>query len=131
MSDLATQAGNCQAQGEPHDSAVEEPTNVQTLRVYKDVCHRIRSSLVAGRNEIVSPTTISKSLVKENLQKQAVSFPNGEAPSAESPGGAMEHTVAEESCPFLEAAEGWAIEYSGGGCEVSLISCWVQCNLSG
>lgn len=122
MSDvLATQAGNCQAQGEPHDSTatVGEPTSLHTLRVYKEVCHRIRSSLVAGRNEIVSPTTISKSLVKETMQKQEMSCLNGEAPSAESPGGAMEHTVVEESCPFLEAAEGWTIEYSGGGCEVS------------
>lgn len=88
---------------------------LQSLRVYKEVCHRVRTSLVAGKNEIVSPTTITRALVKESQGT------NGEAPSAESPGGAMEHTVAEENCPFLEAAEGWTLEYSGGGCEVCLV----------
>lgn len=125
MSVLATPADNCQALGEPHDTStsevLSETDTVQTLRVYKEVCHRIRSSLVAGRNEIVSPTTISRTLVKEMVQKEeeevSVSCSNGEAPSAESPGGAM---AAEESCPFLEPAEGWSIEYSGGGCEVSM-----------
>ena len=88
---------------------------VQSLRVYKEVCHRVRTSLLAGKNEIVSPTSITRSLVKESQEGRGA---NGEAPSAGSPGGAMEHTAAEESCPFLEAAEGWTIEYSGGGCEV-------------
>lgn len=91
------------------------------LRVYKDVCHRIRSSLVAGRNDIVSPTTITRTLVKE---KQEASCPNGafigEAPSAaRSSDSADEHVSDEVNCPFLEEAEGWTIEYSGGTCEVS------------
>lgn len=112
MSVLASQA---QAQSEARDSScTEESTAVHTLRVYKEVCQTIRSSLVAGRNEIVSPTTISKSLVKEAVQRA-----NGEARPAESPEGAMEHIVVEETCPFLEPAEGWTIEYSGGSCEVS------------
>ena len=119
MSVLASQAG---AQGEPHVSTVEESATVQALKVYKEVCHRIRNSLISGRNEIVSPTTISKTLVLENLQKHEM---NGEAPSAESPGGAMEHTAVEdETCPFIEQAEGWSIEYSGGGCEVSNGQWW-------
>lgn len=88
---------------------------VQSLRVYKEVCHRVRTSLLSGKNEIVSPTTITRSLVKESQEEHDT---NGGAPSAGSPGGAMEHTATEESCPFLESAEGWTIEYSGGGCEV-------------
>ena len=107
--------------GGSHSSSSE--TTVRNLRVYKDVCHRIRSSLLAGRNEIVSPTTLSKLLVKESSQKEESSFPNGEAPAAESPGGAMEHTVTEDSCPFLEPAEGWTVEYSATGCEVGLLDC--------
>jgi hypothetical protein len=70
---------------------------------------------LAGRNEIVSPTTITKALVKETQGQ-------GEAPSAESPGGALEHTATEEVlCPFLETAEGWSIEYSGGSCQVYIL----------
>lgn len=113
---MSTLAAPANGQPEPQDSPSAESPTIQSLRVYKDVCHRIRNSLVAGRNEIVSPTTISRLLVKE---KRDVS--SDEAPSAESPGGAMEHsTTSEESCPFLEAAEGWTIEFSGGGCEVSI-----------
>lgn len=117
MSTLSAPASNGLAETQDSDSLGE--STVETLRVYKDVCHRIRSSLIAGTNEIVSPTTISRTLVKESLQKQDVSCPSSdEAPSAVSPGGTMEHTVLEESCPFLEGAEGWSIEYSGGGCQV-------------
>ena len=116
MSALEALASNGQSDNHHPGSEV----TIQTLRVYKDVCHRIRSALVAGRNEIVSPTTISKLLVKESLEKEEASLPNGEAPSAESPGGAMEHTTTEDSCPFLEQAEGWTVEYSGAGCEVGL-----------
>lgn len=76
---------------------------------------------MAGRNEIVSPTTITKALVKESNDKQ-----DGEAPSAQSPSGAVENTATEENCPFLEAAEGWCIEYSGGGCEVCVSRRCVQ-----
>lgn len=91
--------------------------SVHTLRVFKDVCYRIRSSLVAGKNEIVSPTTVSRLLVKESLEKQGAA--NG-APSANSPGDAMKHNAEEETkCPFLEEAEGWTVEYSGAKCEVS------------
>lgn len=106
-------------------STLATPTNghadgectVQSLKVFKDVCHRVRTSLLAGKDEIISPTTITRALVSE---RQYLSCQDGEAPSAESPVGAMEHTATEESCPFLEAADGWAIEYSGSGCEVHL-----------
>lgn len=107
-------------QGDNHFFCSE--TTIQNLRVYKEVCHRIRSSLVAGGNELVSPTTISKLLVKEMKEgEDVVTFTIDEAPSAVSPGGAMGHTTTEDSCPFLEPAEGWTIEYSAGAnCEVSL-----------
>lgn len=105
MSTLATPTSG-QADGE---------STVRSLQVFKDVCHKVRTSLLAGKNEIVSPTTITRALVSE---RQDVSCQDGEAPSAESPVSAMEHTTTEESCPFLEAAEGWSIEYSGSGCEV-------------
>ena len=105
MSILATPT-NGQADGE---------STIQSLQVFKDVCHKVRTSLLAGKDEIISPTTITRALVSE---RQDVSCQDGEAPSAESPVNAMEHTATEESCPFLEAAEGWTVEYSGTGCEV-------------
>ncbi len=105
-------------QGDNQYSSSE--TTIQNLRVYKEVCHRIHSSLIAGGNEIVSPTTISKLLVKEKEESCRItaSLTNGESLSRETSGGAMEHTTTGDSCPFLEPAEGWTIEYSGAGCEV-------------
>lgn len=101
----------------------ESATTIQNLRVFKEVCHRIRSSLLEGKNEIVSPTSISKVLVKENVDKDSVSPSNGAHV------GSKEGVAMEESCPFLEPAEGWTIEYSAGGCEVSFIKLPIKKNL--
>ena len=133
MSSLVGRANNGGA--EPHDPLFEleseSAATIQHLRVYKEVCHKLRSSLVDASNEIVSPTTISRALVKESMEKQSVSCPNGaflgEAPSANCPGGAMEYGTAGDSCPFLEAAEGWIIEYSKSECQV----CYLEAGVAG
>lgn len=118
---------------------------IEKLRVYKQVCQKVRSSLVAGRDEIVSPTTFMESLVECNSSKVLVGssgsidsgiFP-GEAPAADSPRGApkAERSSSRNSnnggggngssneCRFIETAEGWTIEYNEKCCEVREVMC--------
>ena len=117
---------------------VPDPNFLEKLRVYKQVCQKVRSSLVAGRDEIVSPSAFLESLVESNSKKLVGSsgsidsgiFP-GEAPAADSPKGApkAERSASRSSngstsggggeCRFVEPAEGWTIEYSDKWCEVS------------
>ena len=113
-----------------------DPNFLEKLRVYKQVCHKVRSSLVAGRDEIVSPNAFLESLIESNSKKLVGSsgsidsgiFP-GEAPAADSPKGApkAERSASRSSngsangageCRFVEPAEGWTIEYSDKWCEV-------------
>ena len=113
-----------------------DPNFLEKLRVYKQVCQKVRSSLVAGRDEIVSPNAFLESLVESNSKKLVGSsgsidsgiFP-GEAPAADSPKGApkAERSASRSSngsangggeCRFVEPAEGWTIEYSDKWCEV-------------
>ena len=97
--------------------------------IFLKVCHKIRSSLVAGRDEIVSPCSLSRALIdsRENFggsgSIDSGIFP-GEAPSAESPGGAQAGRPSSRNseCPFVEAAEGWSVEYCEKYCEV----CWLM-----
>lgn len=87
---------------------------VEQLRVYKQVCRKIRSSLVAGREELVSPGVVSRSFM-EILDKMAVaaSTDSGIYPGEGSPARGNE-------CPFVEPAEGWSVEYGEKLCEVGL-----------
>ena len=113
-----------------------DPNFLEKLRVYKQVCQKVRSSLVAGRDEIVSPSAFLEALVESNSKKLVGSsgsidsgiFP-GEAPAADSPKGApkAERSASRNSngsgngggeCRFVEPAEGWTIEYSDKWCEV-------------
>ena len=116
-------------------NATPDPNFLEKLRVYKQVCHKVRSSLVAGRDEIVSPTSFLDALIESNNKKLVGSsgsidsgiFP-GEAPAADSPKGApkAERSGSRNSngsgnggeCRFVEPAEGWTIEYSDKWCEV-------------
>ena len=86
------------------------------LRVYKQVCHKIRTSLVAGREEIVSPRTVSRSFLEfcDKLE------PASSTDSGIFPGdGALGDSPARQTeCPFIEAADGWNVEYSERQCEV-------------
>ena len=109
--------------------ALSEST-IQKLSVFKDVCTRIRSSLLAGRNEIISPGTLSENLIKAaaaSRQKDYSACQNGASESHEenSPGGmAMDAEPSEardRGCSFLEPAEGWTVEYGGSWCEVSSV----------
>jgi hypothetical protein len=113
-----------------------DPNFLEKLRVYKQVCQKVRSSLVAGRDEIVSPSAFLEALIESNSKKLVGSsgsidsgiFP-GEAPAADSPKGApkAERSASRSSngsangggeCRFVEPAEGWTIEYSDKWCEV-------------
>lgn len=117
--------------------ATPDANFVEKLRVYKQVCLKVRSSLVAGRDEIVSPASFLESLVVESSAPKLVSssgsidsgiFP-GEAPAAECPKGARNAERAGsrnsneggDECRFVEAADGWTIEYNEKCCEVSCI----------
>lgn len=103
-----------------HDPPSLCDSTVQSLRVYKEVCTRIRSSLLAGRNDVVSPTTVSRELVKDTADKLGGSCQNGNGAFLEEASSAMEpESGSEASCAFVEPAEGWTIEYGGSWCEVS------------
>lgn len=95
-------------------------STIQSLTVYKDVCTRVRNSLLAGRNEIVSPTTVTRELVKDAAARQGDSaVQNGNGALQEEASSAMDsEPERDKSCPFLEPAEGWTIEYGGTWCEV-------------
>ncbi len=107
--------------------AVEGGHVLEQLRLFRQVCQKIRSSLVAGREEIVSPTVVCRTFMDAFETEKAGEvgstdsgiFP-GEAPSADSPGGAARaNSRGGQECPFIEAADGWSIEYFEKDCEVS------------
>ena len=101
------------------------------LRVYKQVCLKIRSTLVSGREDLVSPTLVTRNFVEgfassmndRLLSEQAMdrsdrsvysttnSFGNGASAKSADDCGPL--------CPFIEPAEGWSIEYSEVMCDVS------------
>ena len=113
------------------EEVVPDSNFLEKLRVYKQVCQKVRSSLVAGRDEIVSPTAILDALTESSSKKLVGSsgsidsgiFP-GEAPAADSPRGApkAERSSSRNSnggeCRFVEPADGWTIECSDKCCEV-------------
>jgi len=109
----------------PMSLALSEST-IQKLSVFKDVCTRIRNSLLAGRNDVISPGTLSESLIKAaaaSRQKDASACQNGtcESHDENSSGMAMEAEPSENpGCSFLEPAEGWTVEYGCSWCEVSI-----------
>ncbi len=88
------------------------------LRVYKQVCQKIRTSLVAGREEVVSPTTVSRSFL-ESFEKLAPATSTDSGIFAGDGGSVLGEGVRKGGCPFVEAADGWNIEYSEKNCEVS------------
>lgn len=99
---------------------------LEQLRLFKQVSHKIRSCLVAGREEVVSPTAVCRTFMDAfDMEKAGESgstdsgiFP-GEAPSADSPGGAARSSSRNgRDCPFIETADGWCVEYYEKECEV-------------
>ncbi len=106
--------------------AIEGGHVLEQLKLFRQVCQKIRSSLVAGREEVVSPTVVCRTFMDayetekagESGSTDSGIFP-GEAPSAESPGGAARSSSRSgQECPFVESAEGWSIEYFEKDCEV-------------
>ena len=87
---------------------------LEQLRVYKQVCRKIRASLVAGREEVVSPTAVCRSFL-DSFGRMA---PATSTDSGIFPGDARESAPRHTDCPFVEAAEGWTVEYSEKFCEV-------------
>ncbi len=85
------------------------------LRVYKQVCQKICTSLVAGREEVVSPTTVSRSFL-DSLEQLA---PATSTDSGIFAGDGVSVVGERGGCPFVEPADGWSIEYSEKRCEVS------------
>ena len=83
--------------------------------MYKQVCRKIRASLVAGREEVVSPTAVCRSFL-DSFGRMA---PATSTDSGIFPGDGRENAPRHNTdCPFVEAAEGWTIEYSEKFCEV-------------
>ena len=95
-------------------------STIQSLRVFKEVCTTMRSSLMAGSNEVVSPTAVSRELIKDTADKLSASCPNGNGALHED-ASSSRVSGQEASCPFVESAVGWTIEYGGRWCEVSAV----------
>ena len=107
---------------------------MEKLRVYKQVCLKIRSTLVSGREDLVSPTLVTRNFVEgfasslndRLLSEQAMNRGDTSVYGlANSHGNGASANCAAESrpvCPFIEPAEGWTIEYSETTCDVSKIS---------
>ena len=97
------------------------------LRHFRQVCQKIKSSLVAGREEVVSPTEVCRSFMEafenekagESGSTDSGIFPE-ELSSADSPGAASRSSsrTTMHVCPFIEASDGWTVEYFEKDCEV-------------
>lgn len=109
---------------------------MENLKVYKQVCMKIRTTLVSGREDLVSPTLVTRNFVEgfaKCLNDRILPEHSLTAEADESPLGgyaeplygngasanAMDHCTV-PFCPFIEPAEGWEIEYSETRCEVRL-----------
>ena len=103
-------------------------STIEKLRVYKQVCLKIRSALVSGREDLVSPTCITKTFFEEeqNELNRPLSFTcleNGisredvltEVLRGEENGY---HQPCSQPCSFVEEAEGWRVEYCEYKCQV-------------
>ena len=120
---------------------------LEKLRVYKQVCLKIRSSLVSGRDDLVSPTLVTRNFVEgftaslndPILSKHALerkireeeererseisgyrsssSYGNGASANCGG-GGNPKREGSPPECPFIESAEGWSTEYYETRCQV-------------
>ena len=91
---------------------------VEQLRVYKQVCQKIRSILVSGRGDVVSPAAIGRTLIDMDRLRpipilQESNSSNGDVSSTDPSSDGRS-----DECPFVEQAEGWTVEYREGQCEV-------------
>lgn len=105
---------------------------LEKLRVYKQVCLKIRSTLVSGRDDLVSPTLVTRNfaegfatslndrILSEHSLDSSVEDALGYEETSSYGNGASANAVKEcgPFCPFIEPAEGWSIEYSEKRCEV-------------
>ena len=101
------------------------------LRVYKQVCLKIRSTLVSGREDLVSPTLVTRNFVEgfasslndRLLSEQAMNRTDQTVYNATNSFGngasAMPADCVGPTCPFIIPAEGWSVEYSEVICSVS------------
>lgn len=103
------------------------------LRVYKQVCLKIRSTLVSGREDLVSPTLVTRNFVEgfasslndRLLSEQAMNRTDQTVYNATSSfgNGASANSADEDcggpTCPFIMPVDGWSVEYSEVICSVS------------
>ena len=99
---------------------------MEQLRVFKCVCMKLRSSLVAGReNEVVSPSSLCKTLVDPS-ESNKMATSSGSTDSGIFPGEGDSPRLCAggvSSCPFVLPADGWTVEYCDKCCEVSARVC--------
>ena len=91
---------------------------VEQLRVYKQVCQTIRSILVSGRGDVVSPAAIGRTLIDVDRLRPIPILQ--ESNGAVSPADSSSDGRSDE-CPFVEQAEGWTVEYHEARCEVRFV----------
>ena len=105
---------------------------MEKLRVYKQVCLKIRSTLVSGREDLVSPTLVTRNFVEgftSSLNDRVLSehaLDQGEDSSMYTGVNSFGNGASANStvdcgpvCPFIEQTEGWKVEYCEKRCEVS------------
>lgn len=107
---------------------------IDKLRVFKQVCLKIRSTLVSGREDLVSPTLVTRNFVEgfmtslndrvlpeHSLDSNAEEAARGYEEPASYGNGASANSgkaCGDPECPFIEPAEGWSIEYFENSCKV-------------
>ena len=102
-------------------------STIEKLRVYKQVCLKIRSALVSGREDLVSPTCITKTFFEEEEEElnRPLSFTcleNGISREEVSTEVLREdENGCQPACPFIEEAEGWRVEYCEYKCQVRVL----------
>ena len=84
---------------------------MEKLRVYKQVCLKIRSTLVSGREDLVSPTLVTRNFVEgftSSLNDRVLSehaLDQGEDSSMYT--GVNSTVDCGPVCPFIKQTEGW------------------------
>lgn len=112
-------------------STTPNTDTMDKLRVYKQVCLKIRSTLVSGREDLVSPTLVTRNFVEgfassmndRLLSDQAMNRTDHTMYNATGNGASAKSADNGDcgngpNCPFIEPAEGWTVEYSELICTV-------------
>ena len=120
-------------------------STLEKLRVYKQVCLKIRSTLVSGREDVVSPTSITKKFfdssddgvnrrvppcysVENGIDTEESDLDRSRKARSDSKNGGV--SPRRHRCPFVEEAEGWRVEYCEYRCQVCVCVCVCVCSVS-